>query len=196
VNEVSEAMPANEVSTVIVYPSHWSAARRNALNARYAALLDALTANGGGGAYNRTLSRGAVNRGLIVSETDRTLTAFGRAWRAGYTGTPEPVARIAVTSCGAADNGCKPSKRDQQRAQRIARQLIDGGTLFVQKRMLEVLGMECFYLWSYARTHPDLTTVEQLAAAVHWSLSDTRIRAERCAERGYPLNLSPESEAA
>jgi hypothetical protein len=56
--------------------------------------------------------------------------------------------------------------------------------------MLHILGPECFYLWSYARTHPELTTVEQLAAAVHWSLSDTRIRAERCAERGYPLPLS------
>jgi hypothetical protein len=58
--------------------------------------------------------------------------------------------------------------------------------------MLHILGPECFYLWSYAVTHPELTTVEQLAAAVHWSLSDTRIRAERCAERGYPLALKRE----
>lgn len=65
----------------------------------------------------------------------------------------------------------------------------------IDAEALDTLGPECFYLWAYSRTHRDLTTLDALAQAVHWSLSDTAIRAERCAERGYPLQLRQDEAA-
>ena len=60
------------------------------------------------------------------------------------------------------------------------------------REMIEHLGMECWFLWCYSRTHAEYTTVGQLAAALHWTADVTRIRAERCAERGYPITLAGE----
>jgi hypothetical protein len=183
--------------TDIAYPSHWSAARRSALNARYAALLDALTANGGGGAYNRTLIRGAVNRGLIVSETDRTPTVFGRAWRAGYTGTPEPVARIAVTSCGAADNGCKraapPSKLGRMRTE--TRALMQRNLIIVDGDALDLGDAPFYLLCMYKMRGQDWKTIEDAAHALRWGIEETRIRAERIEEAGYTLPFNHQDAA-
>jgi hypothetical protein len=179
-------MPASE-ATAIAYARHWSRAKRAAQDARYAALLDALTVNGGGGAYNLTLMRGAVARGLIVSLTDRTLTAFGIAWRAAYTGTPAPVTRIAV----------KTRTTPTPKPSTIARDLIAAGLLFVHPSLIAALGPEETYLWLYCKAHErDRLTLETLSSALHWPVDHTRIRAERCAERGYPLPLVRDGEAA
>jgi hypothetical protein len=180
-------MPASE-ATAIAYARHWSRAKRAAQDARYAALLDALTANGGGGAYNLTLMRGAVARGLIVSLTDRTLTAFGIAWRAAYTGTPAPVTRIAV----------KTRTTPTPKPSTIARDLIAAGLLFIHPSLIEgpeslnAIELKMWLLCQAHRRQP--LTLAEVARRVGEPLDVTAIRAERIREK-YPLPLATEDAA-
>lgn len=172
--------------TAIAYPRHWSRRDRAALDARYAALLDALTANEGKGAYHLNLIRGAVNRGLIVSETDRRLTAFGSAWRADYTGTPVPVGRITVKTRGATDNGRKTAK------ERAPREWF----MVVTETMVKALAPDELTLWMKAKAHQrDGLTLAQLAALLGEPVDHVRIRAERIRERGYAVACRDEEAA-
>jgi hypothetical protein len=77
----------------------------------------------------------------------------------------------------------------------IARDLIAEGLLFVHPSLIAALGPEELYLWLYCKAHErDRLTVTAVADALHWPVDHTRIRAERCAERGYPLPLANEED--
>jgi hypothetical protein len=79
----------------------------------------------------------------------------------------------------------------------IARDLIAAGLLFVHPSLIAALGPEELYMWLYCKAHErDRLTLETLSSALHWPVDHTRIRAERCAERGYPLLLVRDGEAA
>jgi hypothetical protein len=79
----------------------------------------------------------------------------------------------------------------------IARDLIAAGLLFVHPSLIAALGPEELYMWLYCKAHErDRLTLETLSSALHWPVDHTRIRAERCAERGYPLPLVRDGEAA
>lgn len=145
--------------------------------------------------------RAAVNHGL-VTDKPREITAGGYEWLASYTGdiaTRAEVTRRTVPRYGRAERAAKgipPAVKPAPKPVAVARDLVAAGLLFIHPTVLDKLGPECFYLWAYSRTHRDLTTLDALAQAVHWSLSDTAIRAERCAERGYPLSLTQSEDAA
>jgi hypothetical protein len=188
---------------VLVFRSRHSAPVIADLVTRFAAAFDVIT-----GAQTITdghldgrIIRGLVTQRLVTADAPHTPTPHGLAWRASYTGAIAPIEAVTARKRRKWKTKPKPApketpaKKHEQRARELGAAMIERGTLFVHKKMLEHLGMECFYLWSYSRTHPELTTVEQLAAAVHWSLSDTSIRAERCGDRGYPLALKQEDAA-
>jgi hypothetical protein len=184
-----------------VFRCKYTAKAREKVLSRYAAVFDAICEGQyvTEGALDGRVVNGLKLQGFITEHDPRATTPLGLAWRAGYTGPIAPRETVTVKPATARKRTLTVKYgrelAAQERADNISRQLIGRGLLFVHKKMLEHLGMECFYLWSYSRTHPELTTVEQLAAAVHWSLSDTSIRAERCGDRGYPLALKQEDAA-
>lgn len=158
--------------------------------------------------YKGGIVRAAVNHGLITDKP-RELTAEGHAWLRAYAGEVAPLADIlraepmpVYTRTERAAKGIAPKARAPKpkpkpvKLSAIARDLTAAGLLFVHPTVLDVLGAECFYLWAYSRTHRHLTTVAALAAALHWDAEHTKIRAERCADRGYPLQIDQQEDAA
>lgn len=154
--------------------------------------------------YKGGIVRAAARHGLITDKP-REITAEGHAWLDGYRGDVAPLPDIirpapmpTYTHHERAAKGIAPKLRTKRapkpkpapvKLSTIARDLTAAGLLFVHPTVLDVLGAECFYLWAYSRTHRYLTTLDALAEALHWDAEHTRIRAARCADRGYPLNL-------
>lgn len=181
-----------------VFTSKYSAKERADLLSRMAAVFDAI--NSGQRIDGRPLD-GRVMRALrtqgYINEDDLA-TERGSAWRMGYGGPVAPLASVTRLSTRA----FPPTRKSKQPAPKpkpltVARNLVAAGLIFVHPTLIDALNGEELALWLKAKRHErDRLTLAQLAAMLGEPLEATRIRAERCAERGYPLAVAQETDAA
>lgn len=186
----------------LTFSKSWTVDQINRMKTRYAALLDLLLVGvhvkRWRGLVHGSLCLSAARQGLVTSGKVPIPTERGLRWREQYTGavaTPDELRSMSPKKKRAQMEDVARRQRSQKPLT-VARDLVAAGLLFIHPTVLDKLGPECFYLWAYSRTHRDLTTLEALASALHWGYEETRIRVERCAERGYPLALAGNEDAA
>jgi hypothetical protein len=151
--------------------------------------------------YKGGIVRSAAGHGLITDKP-RMVTDYGRAWLAHeYRGEVAPLADVLrgvpMPTYSPPARTPKPKRVRKQTPATVTRDLIAAGLILIHPTLIANLGPEETYLWLYCKAHErDRLTVAAVADALHWPVDHTRIRAERCAERGYPLPLVRDGEAA
>lgn len=162
--------------------------------------------------YKGGIVRAAARHGLIT-EKPREVTAKGHEWLTAYKGdialleeVLRPVPMPTYTRKDRAAKGITPKARPAVRAKpptpapapsTVARDLITAGLIFVHPALIDALSADELSLWLKAKRHERTgVTLAQLAAMLGEPLEATRIRAERCAERGYPLTVRQTEDAA
>lgn len=197
---------------MLVFGRHYTDAEQAAILSRYAAVFDAIT--GGqthfAGVIDGRVLRGMAAQGLITAADPRSVTALGTRWRHGYTGPVAPLSTLTVRKPKRGRTKANKMLRDRLAGRApvitpptpkappkptpapstVARDLITAGLIFVHPALVDALNGEELALWLKAKRHERTgVTLAQLAAMLGEPLEATRIRAERCAERGYPLTV-------